>query len=71
MPEALLIPVSEAAPLLGISRHRAYELARANLLPGLRKLGARQYRVSVAELEAFLGAAVQTDPVESQNAGAT
>ncbi len=56
-----LLKVSEAAPLLGVSLHRAYELARSGTLPGLRKLGQRQYRVSSAELEQFVGGAVDVD----------
>lgn len=53
-----MIGIPDAAPLLGISRERAYKLARENRLPGVRRLGDRQYRVSVAELEAFLGAPI-------------
>jgi excisionase family DNA binding protein len=53
---ALLISVPQAAPVLGLSTRRAYQLAEAGELPGLRRLGKRTYRVSVPELEAFLGA---------------
>lgn len=51
-----MIGVPEAAEVLGLSERRAYELARTGQLPGLRKLGRRTYRVSVDELERFVGA---------------
>jgi excisionase family DNA binding protein len=37
--ERLLIRVSEAAERLGISRTKAYELAKAGALPGTMKVG--------------------------------
>ena len=36
-----LVPVSRAAEIIGISRSTAYELARANQLPGVTRLGSR------------------------------
>lgn len=56
----LLITVPQAAPVLGLSTRRAYQLAKAGELPGLRRLGERTYRVSVRELESFVGAPLPT-----------
>jgi hypothetical protein len=53
---ALLISIPKAAPFFGLSTRRCYQLAEADALPGLRRLGKRTYRVSVPELEAFIGA---------------
>jgi len=47
--------------MLRLSVRRAYELAAAGSLPGLRKLGPRTYRVAAAELAAFVGAPVQRE----------
>jgi excisionase family DNA binding protein len=69
MSRVRLIGVPDAAVYLGISRTRAYQLARENQLPGLRRLGARQYRVSVAELEAFLGAPAIAAAVNFEHGG--
>jgi len=43
LPPALppLISVSRAAEILGCSRSKGYDLARAGQLPGLAKLGSR------------------------------
>ena len=51
-----LLTIPEVAPVLRLSTRRAYELAQAGQLAGVRRRGTRQYRVSVAELEAYLGA---------------
>ena len=59
---AYLLKIPAAAAILGISPKRAYELARQDRLPGLRRLGERQYRVARQELESFLGATVEAIP---------
>jgi excisionase family DNA binding protein len=64
---APLLTVPEAALPLKLSRRRAYQLAQSGDLPGVRKLGPRSYRVSRAELEAYLGAAV-SDPLDTEGA---
>jgi excisionase family DNA binding protein len=45
--------IGEAAQVLGISKQFAYELARKQELPGIRRLGGR-YLVSKVELESYL-----------------
>lgn len=52
MPKLLTIP--EVAPVLRMSARRAYELASAGTLPGVRRLGPRTYRVSAEELDRFI-----------------
>jgi excisionase family DNA binding protein len=51
-----LLTVAEAAVKLGISRSRAYELARTNELPGVTKLG-RSFVVKTAVVNRWLEAA--------------
>ena len=70
MPPLLTVP--EVAPMLRLSVRRAYELAAAGSLPGLRKLGPRTYRVASSELEAFLGEPVTpaaTAPAHTRGEG--
>jgi len=45
--------IMEAAKILGISKQLAYELARKQELPGIRRLGGK-YLVSKVELESYL-----------------
>tara|TARA_Y100000588_G_C14180764_1_gene893575 strand:- start:992 stop:1198 length:207 start_codon:yes stop_codon:yes gene_type:complete len=45
--------IEETAQILGIGRQTAYELARKQELPGVRKLGGR-FIVSKVELESYL-----------------
>ncbi len=45
--------IEETAKVLGIGRQTAYDLARKQELPGVRKLGGR-YIVSKMELDAYL-----------------
>jgi excisionase family DNA binding protein len=56
-----LLTIPEAAPFLRISSRRAYQLAEAGKLPGLRRLGDRRYLVSKAEIEAFIGVSVDEE----------
>lgn len=60
-----LLTLADAAPILGISRAGVYRLAKKNALPGLRRLSPRQFRVSTAELEAFLGAPIERTQPEA------
>ena len=50
----MLLKIPVAAQLMGLSRAGAYRLAARDALPGLRKLSPRQFRVSAAELYAFI-----------------
>lgn len=51
--ERLLIRVSEAAERLGISRTKAYELAKSGALPGTMKVG-QSLRVSARRLDEWI-----------------
>ncbi len=50
----MLLKLPDVAPLLGLSRAGVYRLAARDALPGLRRLGARQFRVSAPELDAYI-----------------
>ena len=50
--------IEETAQILGIGRQTAYELARKQELPGVRKLGGR-FIVSKIELESYLNQQTQ------------
>lgn len=49
-----ILVAEEVAELLRIDKQRVYELTRTNQLPGIIKLGARQYRYSAPAIEQFL-----------------
>lgn len=63
--EPLLMTVTEAAALVGISRARLYELLASGQVPSI-KLG-RSRRIALADLEAFV-AALRADQL-GQHAG--
>lgn len=57
-----LLDLLEAAPLLGIGRSTAYELAKRGKLPiEVLRIGAR-YKIRTADLRRYLGLDVPTDP---------
>ena len=58
----MLLKLPDVAPLLGLSRAGVYRLAARDALPGLRRLGARQFRVSAPELDAFIRGAAAGPP---------
>lgn len=48
-----LVKVEEVAEVLKVTRQRAYELIRRNMIPGVVRLG-RQVRVDLEELEEWI-----------------
>ena len=48
-----LVRVEEVAEVLNVTRQRAYELIRRNMVPGVVRLG-RQVRVDLEELEEWI-----------------
>jgi excisionase family DNA binding protein len=48
-----LVKVEEVAEVLNVTRQRAYELIRRNMIPGVVRLG-RQVRVDLEELEEWI-----------------
>lgn len=61
-----LLTVPEAARVIRMSPRRAYELAASGELPGVRRMGKRTFRVSRAELEAFVGASLPEELLKVQ-----
>jgi excisionase family DNA binding protein len=53
MSQTILI-AEEVAKLLRVNKQRVYELTRTNQLPGVIRLGERQYRYSAQAIENFL-----------------
>jgi excisionase family DNA binding protein len=49
-----ILVAEEVAELLRIDRQRVYELTRTEQLPGIIRLGERQYRYSAQAIEKFL-----------------
>jgi excisionase family DNA binding protein len=52
--EKQLLVAEEVAELLRVDKQRVYELTRTNQLPGIIRLGERQYRYSAQAIEQFL-----------------
>lgn len=59
-----ILVADEVAELLRVDRQRVYELTRTNKLPGVIKLGERQYRYSRQAIENFLHG---NNPVQIQD----
>ncbi|MFN7286274.1 MAG: helix-turn-helix transcriptional regulator, partial [bacterium] len=59
-----LLTAPEAARVIRVSPRRAYELAARGELPGVRRVGKRTFRVSRAELEAFVGAPILREELQ-------
>jgi excisionase family DNA binding protein len=53
--DARLLTIAEAATILRVRTSRAYDLARARMLPGVVRIG-RQVRVDAAALDAWIAA---------------
>ncbi len=49
-----ILVADEVAELLRVDKQRVYELTRTNQLPGIIRLGERQYRYSAQAIENFL-----------------
>ncbi len=49
-----ILVADEVAELLRVDKQRIYELTRTNQLPGIIRLGERQYRYSAQAIEDFL-----------------
>lgn len=49
-----ILVAEEVAELLRVDKQRVYELTRTNQLPGIIRLGERQYRYSAQAIEQFL-----------------
>lgn len=49
-----ILVASEVATILRVDIQRVYELTRTNQLPGVIRLGERQYRYSAQAIEQFL-----------------
>lgn len=65
--EKQILVADEVAELLRVDRQRVYELTRTNQLPGIIKLGERQYRYSRQAIEKFLRGGVARQEVENAN----
>ncbi len=52
--EKQILVADEVAELLRVDKQRVYELTRTNQLPGIIRLGERQYRYSAQAIEQFL-----------------
>ena len=49
-----ILVAEEVAELLRVDKQRVWELTRTNQLPGIIRLGERQYRYSAQAIEQFL-----------------
>lgn len=49
-----ILVAEEVAQLLRVDKQRVYELTRTNQIPGIIRLGERQYRYSALAIEQFL-----------------
>lgn len=49
-----ILLAEEVAQLLRVDKQRIYELTRQNAIPGIIRLGERQYRYSAQAIEDFL-----------------
>jgi excisionase family DNA binding protein len=49
-----ILVADEVAELLRVDKQRVYELTRQDALPGIIRLGERQYRYSAQAIENFL-----------------
>lgn len=63
--EKRILVADEVAELLRVDRQRVYELTRTNQLPGVIKLGERQYRYSAQAIENFLHGGAARQEVEN------
>lgn len=52
--EKQILVAEEVAEILRVDKQRVYELTRQNALPGIIRLGERQYRYSAQAIENFL-----------------
>jgi excisionase family DNA binding protein len=52
--EKQILVAGEVADLLRVDKQRIYEMCRKNQLPGVIRLGERQYRFSARAIEQFL-----------------
>ncbi len=53
MPEAILVTISDAADMLGLSHRQVYELVNAGELGQKRYVGSRNYRLEAAAVRAY------------------
>ncbi len=51
-----ILVAEEVAAIFRVDKQRIYELTRTNQLPGIIRLGERQYRYSAQAIEQFLHA---------------
>ncbi len=52
--EKQILVAEEVAELFRVDKQRVYELTRTNQIPGIIRLGERQYRYSAQAIEDFL-----------------
>ena len=66
--ERLLVRVSEAADLMGISRSKAYQLIASRIIPVVRIGPGNSVRVPLEELKAWIKESCENDNAESDKA---
>ena len=62
--ERLLVRVSEAADLMGISRSKAYQLIASRIIPVVRIGPGNSVRVPLEELKAWIKESCESDNAE-------
>ncbi|MDQ3713975.1 MAG: helix-turn-helix domain-containing protein [Acidobacteriota bacterium] len=62
-----ILVAEEVAAIFRVDKQRIYELTRTNQLPGIIRLGERQYRYSAQAIEQFLHGGGNTKETEVKN----
>ena len=62
-----ILVAEEVAELLRVDKQRVYELTRTNQLPGIIRLGDRQYRYSAQAIKHFLHGGGNNEESEVEN----
>jgi len=65
--EKQILVAEEVAELLRVDKQRIYELTRTNQLPGIIRLGERQYRYSKQAIEGFLHGRTEKEAKDNPN----